>query len=155
MKKSELNGILFDALDELIKKDSYLFDHDVHEQTIASKLACYLSSRVPLKSMGGWDVDVEYNRNGEIPKSLSSCGIVKPDIIIHRRGLNNPGKTELNNLLILEIKKNPSPTEKTEDINKIKAFINEQPFYYCFGAFVELNTKIPNKYSVEWFQRNR
>ena len=146
----EIKKLLVDALDELYEKDAYLIDHDVHEQAISSKLACYLNMRILFKTNAGWNVDAEYNRNGEAPKSLIEIGNVVPDIIIHRRGLNNPNKTEYNNLLVIEIKKNPSEKDKAEDIKKIRAFINEPPFYYCFGAFVSIN----KEYDIEWFVRN-
>jgi hypothetical protein len=151
--KKDLEIILKASLNELIRKDSYLIEHDVHEQAISSKLGCYLSERIPKKENGGWDVDVEYNRNGETPKSLHECGIVLPDIIIHRRGLNNDNNTEDNNLLIIEIKKNATISEKNSDIRKIEAFINEPPFSYCFGTFINIKSFVRDKFITFWFHR--
>jgi hypothetical protein len=51
--------------------------------------------------------------------------------------------------LIIEIKKFPTPTEKADDIKKIKAFIVEYPYYYQFGAFISFD-----EYPVEWFNQD-
>lgn len=112
MDKCRLQMIIEEALEQLIKNDRYLIEHDVHEQSISSKLGYYLSSSIQPRSNGGWDIDVEYNRNGEVPKSLCGIGNVRPDIIIHRRGLNNPNGYEENNLLIIQIKKEPTDENK-------------------------------------------
>ena len=150
MDKRQLQIIVEEALEQLIKNDRYLIEHNVHEQSISSKLGCYLSTKIPSRSNGGWDVDVEYNRNSEIPKALHGIGNVRPDIIIHRRGLNNPNGNEENNLLIIEIKKDPSDEDKAKDIKTIKAFISEPPFYYCFGVFICLDREIPKNYKDKW-----
>lgn len=155
MDKLRLQIIVVKALEQLIKNDRYLIEHDVHEQSISSKLAYYLSSLISPRSKGGWDVDVEYNRNGEIPKAILRKDR-RPDIIIHRRGLNNPNGYEENNLLIIQIKKNPPAKDKAKDIETIKAFISEPPFYYCFGVFIGLDRKMPENYKDkwEWFERD-
>jgi hypothetical protein len=148
MKEAKLKSIFNEAIFELLKKDTYLLQKDVHEQSISSKLSCYLSTRIPSK----WSVDVEYNRNGQVPKSLHDMGNVKPDIIIHKRGKNNPQGTESNNLLIVEIKKDPTNEEKAADIRKIKSFLNESPFNYCYGVFIGFTSG--NEPNIEWFIRN-
>jgi hypothetical protein len=153
MNKDPLDLIVRESLEQLVTEDRYLLEHDVHEQSISSKLGFYLSRKIPPRSEGGWDVDVEYNRNGDLPKSLISLGIVRLDILIHRRSLNNPKKIEDNNLLIIEMKKNPTPKEKADDIRIVKAFIEEGPYYYCFGAFISLDIKMPEVYEIEWFER--
>ncbi len=134
---SQLNEIIMTAIDKLYKYDFYLLEHDVHEQTISSIFAYYLRDLFKEKKLP-WNIDPEYNRNGEKPKRLSSIGNVKPDIIIHIRGLNNDRGTEQNNLLIIEIKKDPSEEEIDTDMKKILAFIDEPPFSYCFGLFIGL-----------------
>lgn len=153
MNKNQLDLLLKESLEQLIKNDRYLLEHDVHEQSISSKLGFYLNTKITPRSKGGWDVDVEYNRNGDFPKSLQAVGIVRPDVLIHRRSLNNNEKIEENNLLIIEMKKNPSPKEREDDIKIIRAFIKEYPYHYCFGAFISLNIKTPDVYKIEWFER--
>ena len=151
MNKADIERILTEAINELIQKDNYLLENDVHERTITSKMSDYIRKRILPKDKGGWDVDAEYNRNERKPKSLQSGNVV-PDIIIHRRGKNNPNGIEDNNLLVLEIKKHASATEKANDETKIIAFINEAPYFYCYGTFVNFTSA--NFPEIEWFERN-
>ncbi len=144
MTLENLKIIIHEAINEFILRDSYLLEHDVHEQAISHKLACYVGKRID-----GWHVDAEYNRNLQRPKSLSSCGRVRPDILIHRRGLNNDGDTKDNNLLIIEVKKSPSQQDKDADTNIIQAFINEYPYFYKYGAFIAFDGS-----ETEWFSRD-
>ncbi len=143
MTLENLKIIIDEAINEFILRDSYLLEHDVHEQAISHKLACYIGKRID-----GWDVDAEYNRNLQRPKSLSSCGRVRPDILVHRRGLNNDGDTKDNNLLIIEVKKSPSPKDRSDDIKIIQAFINEYPYFYKYGVFIAFDGS-----EIEWFSR--
>lgn len=136
------------SLDKLAKNDKYLLVNDVHEQSISGKLACYLTQNLFLYTKQRWNVDVEYNRNGKMPKSLPNQGNVKPDIIIHRRGLNNDRGDENNNLLIIELKKSPNRVDKDKDIAKIEAFIREPPFHFKYGVFISIK---PIK--LYWFRR--
>lgn len=152
MDRKELDEILNAALDELIQRDIYLIEQDANERAITNKLCCYINNRILPRNEGGWDVDAEYNRNWGKPKALPSGNVI-PDIIIHRRGENNTNRTEENNLLIIELKKNPTNNERNEDRNKIKAFIAEEPFNYCFGAFISLTYTDIAKYEIEWFER--
>ncbi len=140
MNKDKLITILTTALDELVKNDQYLLAHDVHEQTITGKLACNLDKMIPARCDSGWDVDVEYNRNVDVPKHLQELGNFKPDIIIHRRGENNYDDSDDNNLLIIEAKKDPSVEDMKKDINKVNVLMKEKPFRFLYGAFVEFRT---------------
>lgn len=142
MTFQQIQLLINKSVNDLYTYDSYLLEHDVHEQTISSTLACYIRARIARLCTSGqrkWNVDAEYNRNGDSPKSLNGIGNVKPDIIIHIRGQNNPLGNEFNNLLIVEIKKDPSLLDETGDLSKIQAFINDNPFHYCFGLFLGLN----------------
>ena len=146
MEFFEIKELLELAIKKFTINDKYLIDHDVHEQTITTQISSYLKSIIT-----GWHVDTEYNRNGDNPKSLKNIGNIKPDILIHRRGLNNPNKVEDNNLLIIEFKKSPTSSERNYDLEKINAFINEFPYYYKFGAFIELVNSDGGKYfKINW-----
>jgi len=152
MTFQQIQLLINESVNDLYTYDFYLLEHDVHEQTISSTLACYIRGRIARLCTSGqreWNVDAEYNRNGDSPKSLNGIGNVKPDIIIHKRGLNNPCGNEFNNLLIVEIKKNPSPDDMKGDLIKIQAFINDNPFRYCFGLFLGLNRE-RTKNTIEW-----
>jgi len=154
MFKEELEKILSESVKELVSNDAYLLEHDVHEQAISAKLACYISKRMPFPPSETWHVDVEYNRNGKSPKSLANQGNVKPDIIIHRRSLNNDKGHENNNLLVIELKKNPTTFDQKKDLFKIRAFIEDRPYHFKYGLFIvitTLNSKNPMKFT--WLER--
>lgn len=146
MGKDDLDEILTICIDKLYQNDCYLIMHDVHEQTISSAFSCYLKEHFQ-----EWNVDTEYSRDDELPKKLTGKN-KRPDIIIHKRGSNNSRGTEMNNLLVIEIKKNPTGEEKRKDLEKIDAFVNESPFLYCFGVFINLQ-KNKEDVSFDWRER--
>ena len=152
MNRDEIKAIIDEAIHNFKRTDSYLIEHDVHEQSITGKIACYILRIITDRFNSKWNVDVEYNRNLELPKSLHGIGNVKPDILIHKRGFNNPENMEENNLLIVEAKKNPTHAERKEDIKKIKAFINEDPYHYKYGLFISILTD-RKEVETEWFYR--
>ena len=49
----------------LAENDQYLLENDLGERCIASRLAMYLQQEFP-----EYSVDVEYNRDGVVPKRL-------------------------------------------------------------------------------------
>jgi len=80
-------NIIKKALAILYLSDRELIFKKAHEQAIAARLLCYLQNLLP-----EWDIDVEYNRQGEgiIPKTDMRGVKRKPDIIIHKRGPAGP-----------------------------------------------------------------
>src|ERR1039457_6291359 len=56
---------LENALQHLTRHDRHLLENDLSERCIASRLAMHLQAAFPDHS-----VDVEYNRQGDIPKRL-------------------------------------------------------------------------------------
>jgi hypothetical protein len=81
------------AAQQLFLHDRYLLKHGVMECAISHRLAVYLEIGFP-----GWDVDCEFNKDGDDPKLADVCGW-RPDVIVHRRGKDGP------NLLSVEVKK--------------------------------------------------
>ncbi|ADG07412.1 hypothetical protein [Kyrpidia tusciae] len=134
------------SLNMLIRNDIYLFEIDVHERTIAHRLAVYLE-----KEFSSWNIDCEYNRNGYNPKliNLGSRGERRayPDIIIHHRGTSS-------NLLAIEMKKLPTQVDPETDKDKLKQYIRHLD--YKFGLFLLLSTSIPGCgiSEIEWFDEH-
>lgn len=73
-----------------------------------------------------FNVDVEYNRDGEPPKRLGlppDCAnfneegeaLVVPDVIVHRRGHDGP------NILVLELKKTTNREPRNCDRERVRA----------------------------------
>lgn len=141
-----------------MKEDRFLLEYDVHEQTISHRIALYLEDKFPEHN-----VDCEYNNDldSESGRKQVICGNkpdpsrVRPDIIVHRRGLNGRD----NNLLIVEIKKLTGSTSDIEmDRKKIKKFLEvgiESHYEYLCGALVTLGVKSDvGEFDVEWFSGN-
>jgi hypothetical protein len=158
------------ALRDLHEHDDYLLIHDLHERTIAHKLAGYLQAH-----FSQHQVDCEYNGNCESesgrkviytlnnelnairarvqPGEESSVEEeeslrVYPDIIIHRRGENN------HNLLIIEIKKSSNRRHQQFDKDKLQAFTSSScEFQFRYGLFLEIGTvDRVNQNSKMWYE---
>lgn len=116
--------------------DKYLIEHNLGERCIAHRFAIHLAEQFP-----GWDIDCEYNRNGdelkEMPLSeeckalLRKTGRVFPDIIVHKRGGEGP------NLLAVELKIEGRPGEEC-DIAKLQGYISN--IGYSCGLYVSFNS---------------
>ena len=129
----------------LIDKDASLLENDLAERCIAHRFAVYLEGVFP-----GWDVDCEYNRDGnwvkEIPLSddcrelLRKSERVSPDIIVHRRG--DPGP----NLLAIEIKKHGQAGEDC-DLAKLRGYMSV--FGYSYGLYICFRTKTKANFFVK------
>jgi hypothetical protein len=82
MNEEEVRALIQAACARLYRRHRTLIDCRAHERTIAGRLAGHLESL-----FDGWDVDADYNREGNAgaPKH-GERGLIVPDIIIHRRG---------------------------------------------------------------------
>lgn len=139
------------AVRKLLTKDGFLIRNDVNERSITHWLASHLQ-----REFHGWQVDCEYNRNHEVPKTMclpprdnlswddTHARTVFPDIIVHRRDRND-------NLLVIEVKKSTSPESEGFDKRKLKAFKKE--LGYRFAAFISLATdREAEPYRIEWIE---
>ena len=133
------------ALGILQKNDSFLSKGDVHERSIAHKLAEYLQEQFP-----DWNVDCEYNRKGIETKKLEGIeeceedrktDTVYPDIIVHERNTTH-------NLLVIELKKNDLKCQC--DLRKLELFTNVKgKFGYTLGLFIQFDYSQPK---LKWFK---
>ena len=145
MKEADVRGGLEWALYRLLEKDRYLLEKDLSERCIAARLAMYLREHFL-----EYDVDVEYNRQGDAVAAKRLRGlkencwkrlnrkedkIAVPDVIVHHRGCNS------HNLLVIEMKKTSNRDGTDCDRQRIEAFCEQQHLHYCFGALVECETR--------------
>jgi hypothetical protein len=132
MEFETIEGRVRRAVSKLEDLDTYLIEHEVHEQAISHKLAEYIHQEFPM-----WNVDCEYNsQDYDTPKKLEEYPKewVRPDIIVHRRG---PESDCGENLLIIEVKTRDSTEhEFPSDEEKIEAFIDEKHFDH--GLFIDM-----------------
>ena len=87
------------------------------EWAICGRLQCSLINRFP-----DYDIDIELKKDDGR----------RPDIVIHKLGNNK------NNLVAIEVKKDPSKKDVTEDLNKITERYFEKPYLYRYGIFVSI-----------------
>lgn len=138
------------ALESLLLVDGDLIARDSNERSISHKLAEHLQALFP-----GWNVDCEYNRQGERTKTLPAYrGEIRtdgpesvsvfPDIIIHKRG--HP-----DNLLVIELKKSTNPESPEHDIAKLRAFTVPE-YNYDLGLFVRFDVQARRVGSQRWFK---
>ncbi|HXK38376.1 MAG TPA: hypothetical protein VJ579_04905 [Candidatus Paceibacterota bacterium] len=101
-----------------------LMNVKIYEPTLSHRIALYLESNFGQE----FNIDCEYSKSLAGPKMNDDGTVVRPDIIIHRRGSNE------RNLAIFEIKKcSPSSILGVADINKIRSYRN---LNYQIGIFV-------------------
>jgi hypothetical protein len=137
------------TLGVLFKNDSFLLEADVHERSIAHKLAEYLQDEFP-----DWNVDCEYNKKGrdnKILDGIQECSEQKttdriyPDIIVHIRNTDE-------NLLVIEIKTNNQ--RDPCDIKKLQLLTKPRNGYeYKLGLYMRFN-HLDNPV-LEWFKNGR
>ncbi|MBA4154830.1 hypothetical protein [Flavobacterium sp.] len=153
MKKtlSLIKKILELSIDELIERDSDIFNHaeevidqlsgeevirlnrKLHETTINHRLAFYLEKYCYETELEDLIVDIEYNRYYENPKMLNTIEgriTARPDIIMHSR-MDKTVPTQ--HFLVVEAKKELI-TE--HDRNKIRGFISDDDYTYLFGLTI-------------------
>jgi hypothetical protein len=139
MEREDVEERLKRALEGVVENDLHLLENDLSERCIASRLAMYLQKEFP-----EYAVDVEYNRDGDVPKMLGlpeECAnywqdgkaFVVPDIIVHRRGRGGP------NILVLELKKTTNRNSRGCDGLRVQAF--RAQLGYSFGALIECETR--------------
>ena len=145
------------ALEWMKVHDAHLFDVDGSERSLTFRLGCYMQQEFPK-----WNVDSEYNRNGEVPKALKavledvkrrkpdtkSKGHVFPDLILHRRGPAGP------NLLVIEAKKESERTPENEAFDRLKLAAYQDELHYRVAAFIVFGTDENNPtYELEFQTR--
>ena len=133
MEINEFKNKLEIVLNILFEKDIFLIENNTHEQSISWKIACYLENEFKdFLEQKGYSVDTEYNRYWEEPKRSKELGsLIKPDIIIHKRGENN----EESNFAIFEIKK---WNLDNGDIKKLKEMTKQEggfKYKYWIGLY--------------------
>ena len=149
MRADEARNYLDRATARVVAEDRHLLEVNVSEWCIAARLAMYLR-----EYFWDFDVDVEYNRDGDevkrlhdvvrdCPRDRDDGHPVLPDVIVHRRGLRD------SNLLVIEMKKDPGKRGTDCDRRRIKAFMKELD--YKFGALVVCKTGGESVISVKWY----
>ena len=145
-----LRTILEKSIDQLIAKDSVIFNFDIvtpqrissdarllnrklHETTINHRLAFYIEQNIQGTELSIYNVDIEYNRyyrDQKLLKTVKGLLSVRPDILIHTR-IDN--RVPQQHYLVIEAKKGEI---SQHDIDKITSFISDTNYLYLFGLTI-------------------
>lgn len=82
------------------------------------------------KEFKNYDVDIELKKDDGR----------RPDIVVHKLGTNT------DNLIVIQVKKNPKFNNIKEDIDKIEKTFFRDPYNYKYGMFIsigKISRKIP------------
>lgn len=171
MNEVEIKKRIKLSLDLFIEEDSYLLYNNINEKTITQRLSIYLNQQFK-----DYDVDCEYNGNVDddserkkidlLYDDLKAANLLKPletelydefieravypDIIIHKRGKNEPY-----NLCIFEVKKDNSKIKFEYDKLKLKAYTTDYHgniFFYKLGVFIEFSIKDAPQYNISYYK---
>ena len=111
---------------------------DVHERSTAYRLAVHMEPHFG----GTWNVDCEYDRDGQVRKTLegiTQCDgrktdAIVPDIIVHHRGYEG----RFHNLLVIELKKDAA--EDPCDRKKLELLTRTDGHYgYQLGLYINID----------------
>lgn len=140
----DIRSGIMSALYELYRRDKALLSMNANEPAITHRFAKYIENE-----FSGWNVDCEYNRDGDNvkrnPRQKNGSRVI-PDIIVHKRG------TKGENLIVIEAKKDNS-NDLEEDKGKIKNYLDQ--YGYKSGLFIVFNvTQNPITADLFWLYGN-
>lgn len=125
------------AMEQVYTNDKSLIARDTNERSIVFRFGLYLCEILKSTAFNNYNVDVEYNRNGQNPKRTPRHprnGVV-PDLIIHKRESNE------SNLLVLEFKTewNSNQSEDEKKIKELTSITGEYRFKYGATILIRYN----------------
>jgi hypothetical protein len=153
--------IFHEANSKFLSKNTVLFTTEVSERTLCGALMIAINSEIKkgfdrLNRYRNYFVDVEYNRNGGIVKTIINDDLkivpINCDLILHSRGHHK----WQDNLIAIEMKKvNRPEIEKLNDRNRLMALtrltdgvwsadgltLPEHVCGYVLGIYYEVDTK--------------
>jgi len=130
-----LKKLIQTAIIRLYDNDNSLILRGGMERSVSFRFALYLADELAKCDwLREFDLDMEYNKNGDNPKRTPRRPSgAQPDLILHRRGNN------LENILVVEIKGWWNEEPRKNDYIKLEDFIHQEGEYkYGLGAYLEL-----------------
>lgn len=134
MIDEEIIKKLYAVLSRLYCEDYILIENECCERSIVFRIGIYLNEVLKDKE---FNVDCEYNKLRDKPKSLMRRRLNYPDIIIHKRDKNE-------NYLIAEVKTKKSTNKKSlkNDVCKLIGFTREMNYKYNYGVHIYIFQKM-------------
>jgi hypothetical protein len=150
MTDDQLRAAIRSAIEGVRKEAPPLNFKLVHERAIAHRLAVHMEPHLGQE----WNVDCEYDRDGEVAKALMGISDsqkktdkILPDIIVHHRG----GKGHAHNLLVVELKKDAA--EARYDQRKLELLTHPEGYFqYQFGLYINIDS---GKFTRIWYKDSR
>ena len=142
-----LKSIVARALDILYEKDGSIIKRQLHEQCVVFRFGLYFRDLLLDTEFSCYDLDAEYNKDGDDLKRLECKPQgFRPDIILHKRESNS------HNILVLEFKYEQNDSKVEEDIKKIKELTHKNGKYrYKLGASIII-TPCRKDVKIEWHE---
>ena len=149
MTDEEIRDAIQSAINGVLQEKRPLNFELAHEWSIAQRLAMHMEPHFCHE----WDIDCEYDRDGQLKKTLEGikgCDARKktneilPDIIVHHR----EAEGRAHNLLVIELKK--SAEEDPCDRRKLELLTNPRSHYqYELGLYVNIDG---GNFTCTWYK---
>lgn len=149
MTEDQVRAAIQSAVDAVRNETRPLDYERAHERTIAQRLAVHMEPHFDRE----WNVDCEYDRDGQLKKTLEGikgCNSKKatdeilPDIIVHHR--ESEGRA--NNLLVIELKKDAR--EDPCDRRKLELLTSPRGHYqYQLGLYINIDR---GDFTCTWYK---
>lgn len=145
----KLKNIVKQAVQTFYAKDIELIQVKEMEQACVFRIGLYLNEIMKnYPELNDLHLDCEYNKSNRGTKMLAGVKI-RPDLIIHKRNLNNDNANQ-HNTLVVEFK--GWWNDNLSDIEKLKNFTSPQyGYHYPLAIFIKLD-KNNNKTIYRYFQ---
>ena len=141
----KVENILTYAFKNICENDKELLqDRTLYEDCISHRLAYYIEKYLEFYDEK-YNVDMEFNKNGEKKKELpenskNEGGAIRPDIIVHTRMKELENKYK--NYIVIETKKSE---DSKEDKDVVTRFIKSKEYEYKVGVTINYNKFNPIK----------
>ena len=132
----DIKNIIKSCINQTYTNDIDLILNGGMEQSVSFRFALYLNDAIKnIDYLKDLSIDIEYNKNGSIPKRTPRrLKGSRPDIIIHKRGDNTK------NILVFELKGWWNKSSRKKDRIKLEDFTNQEGEYkYNLGVLIDLN----------------
>lgn len=147
-----LKKLLKNAIEEFYSNDNELIAVKGMEQACVFRIGLYLYNLMQRDNeLSQFDLDCEYNKSNKGAKILDDVK-VRPDLIIHKRNLNNDIPNQ-KNTLVVEFK--GWWNKNLNDIDKLKKFTDERYNYlYPLAVWIKLG-KTSNETIFRYFKNGQ
>lgn len=149
-KKDLLIPLLKEAIYKCYKYDHSLIERSMEQASVA-RIYYYIQESLNndnrFYTLNSYNLDSEYNKNGQHIKSTPRCPKgTRPDILLHKRWTSDDMRLRQENLLVVEFKSLKAKIRMHKDINrnldfiKLEDFTSDEVYNYYLGIYVKLST---------------